>query len=165
MSDEVGWRTREEDPPGVRRWWDGSGWTTTITGGEVVAAVTVARRDVESVAFPNGAARRRLDALEQQVRTIEQSVVAEETPVPAPPPAPVPVAGFPDLPARPPARSGAGLGEVLASGASFVARLVVSLLWGFGVVLCFQVGAVLPALGGIAYLAYLWVWRGRWLIY
>jgi hypothetical protein len=48
---------------------------------------------------------------------------------------------------------------------SFVAKAMVSALWGAGGIVCFAAGAWWGGLIAIAYLAYLWVLGGRWLIY
>jgi hypothetical protein len=55
--------------------------------------------------------------------------------------------------------------DKVAAGASLVARVLVSLLWGAGGVVCFASGAWPAGLIAIAYLAYLWLFGGRWLIY
>jgi ABC-type Co2+ transport system permease subunit len=47
----------------------------------------------------------------------------------------------------------------------FVARLFTSLLWVGGGIVAFSIGQPLIGVVAIAYLVYLWVFRGRWLIY
>ncbi|WP_024285977.1 hypothetical protein [Cellulomonas sp. KRMCY2] len=167
--DGVGWRHRWDDPPGVQRWWDGAHWTNRITGGAALAALTAAKSAVDGQAFPDVADVRELEVLRQRVRELESAgVVATGEPV---------IAGMstPSVPTPPVAvrapgprstseKIGTGL-DVVGRGAAMVSRVLVSLLWGAGVVGCFAIGQPLLALAGIAYLAYLWVWRGRWLIY
>lgn len=58
--------------------------------------------------------------------------------------------------------------DVVATGVSIVARVIVSLLWaavGVAVLLTGAHEMWWVPLVCAAYLAYLWIFRGRWLIY
>lgn len=167
--DGKGWRHREDDPPGVQRWWDGATWTTRITGGTALAALTAAEGAVHGQSFPDVADVRKIEVLRQRVREIESAGV--ESAAVAAGGEPV-VTGTPTPPDSAQARGPRSTSDKISNGfdavgrgAAVVSRVLVSLLWGAGVVGCFAIGQPLLALAGIAYLAYLWVWRGRWLIY
>jgi hypothetical protein len=53
----------------------------------------------------------------------------------------------------------------IGQGVSFVAKLFTTVLWGFAVVGGFAIGSPLVSVVAIAYLAYIWLFGGRWLIY
>lgn len=53
----------------------------------------------------------------------------------------------------------------VSAGISMTSKVVVSLLWIAGAVIAFQIGVWYLGLLAIAYLGYLWVLGGRWLIY
>lgn len=55
--------------------------------------------------------------------------------------------------------------DKVSRGISMGMKLFVSALWGAGGVLCFATGAWPAGLVALAYLGYLWLLGGRWLIY
>ena len=55
--------------------------------------------------------------------------------------------------------------DAVGRGASIVGRVLVSLLWAAGGVIGVISGAPLVGVVAAAYLAYLWLFGGRWLIY
>ncbi len=78
---------------------------------------------------------------------------------------PVPMTPAPII-AAPKQQSTAGrVVDAVDTGFRFIARLLVSMLWGAGAYAAFASGAWLFGLLAILYLVYLWVLRGRWLIY
>ena len=61
--------------------------------------------------------------------------------------------------------SGPSTIDVVGHGISIVAKLMITGLWFALIVLGFEAGVPWLGVMGIAYLAYLWLFGGRWLIY
>jgi hypothetical protein len=55
--------------------------------------------------------------------------------------------------------------DKVTTGVNITAKILVSLLWLAGGIVCFAAGVWYLGLVAIAYLIYLWVFGGRWLIY
>jgi hypothetical protein len=61
--------------------------------------------------------------------------------------------------------SGPSTSDKVFSGISIFAKFMVSMIWLALTILGFAAGVPLLGIFGIAYLVYLWIFRGRWLIY